>query len=274
MKKILLFVALAFVWSAASATPLVGDHYKPKWTQLPDMEVAGDTLSMHRSFGPVVVDDFVSDGRPIAGFHWWGSYFEDAGQSSNERIVQFEISFHQNCAAGSTDPACFDPRTGAPYNYSTPKDGTYFSSIFDVEEDFYGTTADGVDIYEYWVKVDDSNAPSFLGNTWEEVAGETYWVDFAWNEGQFLVDDTGAQIDTVGDIWGWAQTNNGGNCIIDCAVMTGVPGGSNPHLGPWDLLPGQDMAFEVITVPEPGSLALIGLGLLGFGASKIRRAKK
>lgn len=28
-----------------------------------------DNLSMHRLNGPVVADDFRSDGRPISGFH-------------------------------------------------------------------------------------------------------------------------------------------------------------------------------------------------------------
>ncbi len=268
MSTVILMVLFAWV-GAAQAMPLTGDHYKPKWTQLPDMVDGDDNLSMHRSGGPVVADDFVSDGRVIAGFHWWGSYFQNAGQSQTERTVQFEISFHENCLAGSADPDCIDQNTGQPHPYSTPKDRTgasYFSQIYDVEEDFFGTTDDGIDIYEYWVAVDDTSAPSFLNFTWEEIAGETYWVDFAWAAGQFGT----APND---DVWGWAKADNGGTCIIDCAVTTAAGVGGNPHIGPWTLLAGEDKAFEVITVPEPSSIFLIALGLAGLGLGFRQKAR-
>ena len=145
----------------------------------------------------------MSNGKEIIGYHWWGWYFEDAGQSQSSRDVQFEISFHENCVAN--DPNCGN---SGPFPYSTPKDGNYFSDIFLVEEDFFGTFTDAtgvsVDIYEYWIRVDEeavrpsgrTDGPSFLGGTWEEIAGETCRLDVAWDEGQNL----GPGVITVGDI--------------------------------------------------------------------------
>jgi len=127
-----------------------------------------DYLSMHRGNGPIVADDFMSDGREISGFHWRGSHFKNAGQG-DERNVSFEISIHQDCPAG--DAFCGN---GGPYNYSTPRDGTYFDAIVDVEEDFFGTTAGGEDVYEYWLSGEGLPGPSFWDGTWKEVAGETY----------------------------------------------------------------------------------------------------
>lgn len=221
------------------------------------MDQGTDQLSMHRSFGPVVADDFQSDGRPITGFHWWGSYFEDASQvpdSAIDRIVSFEISFHQDCPI--VDPTC---NNGGPYPYSTPRDGTYFSAVVDVEEDFFGTTAGGEDVYEYWLDVTNLTGPGFLGGTWDEIAGTIYWVDFAWNSGQFGTDP-------AGDVWGWHQSFEQN---LDFAVTTAPGGSSNPHIGPWNVL-ASDMAFEVLTVPEPSILALFGIGLAGMGFARKR----
>lgn len=246
--------ALMFA-ATANATPLT--DVQAKWSQLPDMDQGTDFVSMHRSGGPVVVDDFRSDGRPIVGFRWWGSYFQDAGQGA-ERTVSFELSFHQDCPVA--DATCGN---GGPYPYSTPRDGGYFSAIYNVEEDFFGTTAGGQDVYEYWVDVRDTPGPGFLGGTWNEVAGEIYWLDVAWNSGQF-----GTPFGD--DVWGWhesAQHN------LDFAVTTGQGVGGNPHVGPWDLLDGRDMAFQVLTVPEPSTIVLFGSGLIGLGFSARRRRR-
>ena len=257
MKRLsILLGALCFVMTAVvQAMPITNG--KVKWSQSPDMVNAEDTLSMHRSLGPVVADDFLSDGQELIGFHWWGSYFEDTGQGA-ERDVSFEISFHENCLAG--DPTC---NNGGPFPFSTPSNGNYFSDIFTVEEDFYGTTSNGVDIYEYWVRVDPDFGPSFLGGTWETIVGETYWVDVAWDAGQF-----GTAVSD--DVWGWAKANNGGVCILGCAVQTAPGGPANPHIGPWIELTTEDKAFEVVSVPEPTTLALMGIGLFGM-AYRLRR---
>ena len=258
MKKILSLIVLSLCWSVASAMPLVGGHYKTKWQQAPDMDTGTDYLSMHRSGGPVVADDFMSDGRDIHGFHWWGSYLPDArtGQEFNagqgaERNVSFEISFHNDCPAG--DITCVQPGLPA-YNYSTPSHD-YNSVLVDVEEDFYGTTVNGENVYEYWV---------LLPDPWKETAGETYWVDFAWNAGQF-----GTNSDD--NVWGWHESADHWN---DFAVTTNTAVGGNPHAGAWSLIDGRDMAFEVITVPEPGGIALMGIGLLGFVGVRLRKFVK
>ena len=222
-----------------------------------------DYLSMHRSNGPVVVDDFRSDGRPILGFHWWGSYFSDDPvlQPLQDRQVAFEISFHTDCPAGTPVTAQCPglPVAGAPdqpYPFSTPGQPYQFQLV-SAEESFFGSTQLGERVYEYW---------ALLPAPWDEVAGNVYWVDVAWAAGQFGTDPNGA-------IWGWHESDQHWN---DAAVTTNPPSpGGNPHQGPWMLVAGgnRDMAFEVLTTPEPGTLGLLGLGILGLASLGRRKAR-
>ena len=249
---------------AVGAMPL-GPHFKPKWSQPLD-PLGIDILSMHRSNGPVIADDFQSDGRPIAGFHWWGSYLTDpatgqewgTGQGA-DRQLSFESSLHQNCPAGTL--GCNNGNGGNPYNFDTPSNNPpYFSAIVSATEQFVGNF-NGSNVYEYWLDLTGIPGPDFLAGTWNEVAGDIYWVDFAWNAGQF-----GTAFD--GDVWGWhtSATQNLGSAVQTIAPISG----GNPHTGSWNPL-GTDMAFEVLTVPEPASLALLALGAAGMGYRLRRR---
>lgn len=251
MKRMITLITL-FAWiGVAQAMPLTGGHYKTKWEQAPDMVGGIDYLSMHRTNGPIVADDFRSDGRDIFGFHWWGSYFLDAGQSQDptvDRNVSFEISFHNDCPAG--DSTCVQPGQSA-YTYSTPSHD-YTSVILQAEEDFFGFDGNGNAVYEYW---------ALLPVPWEEIAGNIYWVDFGWNAGQFNT--------SVGDdVWGWHESDIHN---LDSAVTTNIANSGNPHNGTWSIIPGRDMAFEVITVPEPTSILLMGIGIAGLGFVRKRK---
>jgi len=230
----------------ALADPLV-PPLDVKWSQLPDMDRGTDWLSMHRANGPVVADDFQSDGRLIVGLHWWGSYFEsdpklDPGQ---DRQVQFEVSFHPDSPVGPNKP------------FSTPGQPYQFQ-IVSAEETFFGATQGGEGVYEYWAK---------LGTPWEEVAGNIYWLDVAYAAGQF-------NQDPLADVWGWHESWQHWN---DHAVTTLVPAGGNPHTGTWQLVGDglRDMAFEVLTpVPEPCTVVIwSSLAGLGIAAGWYRRKR-
>jgi len=212
-----------------------------KWSQLPDMDLGTDWLSIHQADGPIVADDFMSNGQLITGFHWWGSYLD--GHEPTSGWKWFEVSMHPD-----------DPTTqpfSQPGYFQPPEDPYRFQFVL-AQETYYGTTAGGEKVYEYW---------ALLNEPWTEEAGETYWVDFGYDMGQ----NTPQQ-------WGWHETYEPWN---DLAVQSQPPSpGGNPHMGPWAPLEDHDMAFQVLTTPEPGTLLLLGsLGALG-GFGFIRRRKK
>lgn len=251
--------ALCLATTTLFCLPVHATHVQ--FSQLPDMVAGTDILSMHRTFGPVVADDFVVTKPAIVGFTWWGSYFADSGQSPTQpRNVSFELSYHTDCAAGAPVSASCpgDPRPSStePYPYSTPGQ-PYSFQIVTAQETFFGNTATGDAVYEYTVN---------LPTSWVATPGAIAWLDVAWAAGQF-----GTGFDD--SIWGWHESDQHN---FDWAVQTDrdantqLPLGGNPHLGPWNMLQGSDMAFQVITVPEPMTLLLVSLGLFGIVATRGR----
>lgn len=256
-----------FLAAAAAALSLPAHSTHVQFAQRPDMVAGTDVTSMHRSFGPVVADDFIVNKPEIVGFRWWGSYFAAAGQAQGQqRGVTFELSYHTDCAAGApiSSQCPGDPRAAGaaptPYPYSTPGQ-PYSFQILTAQETYFGTTAGGEDVYEYFV---------MLPTHWAATPGALAWLDVAWAAGQFGTDASA-------DLWGWHESDEH---HLDFAVQTDSAAnrllaqlGANPHLGPWNVLQGRDMAFEVITVPEPISLVLVGIALLAAGAAGGRRPR-
>lgn len=252
------FSALCLAVTALFSMSAQATHVQ--FSQRADMVAGTDILSMHRLNGPVVADDFIVTKPEIVGFKWWGSYFAASGQSRTQsRGVNFELSYHPDCVAGAPISAQCpgDPRSAngpLPYAYSTPGQ-PYRFQILTALETFFGTTAAGEDVYEYMVT---------LTTPWATTPGAIAWLDVAWAAGQFGTD-------TDRSIWGWHESDEH---HLDWAVQTDaasnrtLPLGGNPHLGPWTMLQGKDMAFEVITVPEPMSLLLVSLGLFGIAVAR------
>ena len=172
--------------------------------------------------------------------------------------MQFELSYHSDCPAGAPVSAQCpgDPRSSGsplPYTYSTPGQ-PYSFQIVAAQETFFGTTAAGEDVYEYFV---------MLQQTWAVTPGAIAWLDVARrpvSSGPRPTTRSGAgmRLQHFGDFA--VQT--------DGDADRQLPLGGNPHVGPWNMLQGKDMAFEVITVPEPLSLLLVTIGLLGVGATR------
>lgn len=242
MKTLRFFLVVLFIFTAvpmmAGADPI--EDCFLKWDQQPDMDQGISWRSVHQVDGPVVADDFESNGLPILGFHWWGSYLDGQGPDTG-MYKSFEISFHPDVPVG-------------PDGFSVPGQ-PYQHQMVSAQESFFGTTNGGVDVYEYW---------ALLSTPWEEVAGETYWVDFAY-------DNMGDQ--PIRD-WGWHESFEHWN---DFAVTTDVSGaGGNPHTGTWELVGDgrRDMAFEICTVPEPSTMLLLGAGLIGFAGFGRKKFKK
>ena len=202
-----------------------------KWSQPPDMQIGMDHLSIHPE--PVVADDYISQTLdPIVAVRWWGSYIGYNGQPPSGYLppAGFAVPFHLGFYT--------DVPTNAANPFSHP--GTLvYDTVVSAQEEFFGTSGDPEIVFEY-------NA----------------YLQIPFDQAQYHPTGGGPavlwlRIDRYDrEDWGWHEsiTHN-----IDDAV-------TGPHFGPWSPLlkkdqTSADMAFELMIIPEPGTLALVGLGL-------------
>ncbi|MCD4736122.1 MAG: PEP-CTERM sorting domain-containing protein [Bacteroidales bacterium] len=229
-----------------------------KWSQLPSMDPGnGYAFSSETQVASQVADDFLNqNATPVIGITWWGAYWDstigtnnyypysysnswgDPETGSPEIVTGFNISFYQDVPEGTSVP---------PWSHPGAQTGqAYYFDLADIIVQEYGVInrSKTQTVFQYDIVLE---APLTLK------PGNIYWLSIQ------AVDRNGDPIQ-----WGWQES---GDHFTGNAVQT-FPG--NPFN--WDMLPGEDMAFELKTVPVPTSLLLMASGLLGF--ISLRRKSK
>jgi len=241
--SVLLIAGLLATSVTAIADPLPGCV---KWSQLPEMyEPWGyDVESNHdpddNCPNVVVMDDWLcEDGLPITDVHWWGSYFDPAFP-----ITAFHVSIHWDI-----------PESGGIPSHPGDLIVAWNIPFEECNETWHGVDYYGKDVYQYFCYL-----PEWF---WQDI-GEIYWLDI-----KAIV--PGA----VGPVWGWHTAVLPHN--IDDAVVIYDYDQETGHYTDWEPLEWEyeslDMAFELTTIPEPATIAIIAFGAFGL-AGIIRRRKR
>jgi len=240
-------VTMVLFAQAVTATP-TSDPLK--WSQLPDMN-RGLDFSSEVKVPSVVADDWLcTNGLPITDIHWWGSYWvpripvpPDGSPNSDSLpnapaggVQAFVIKIYTDIPAGQ----------GVPYSQPGQLLYTIEVPITIANEVYYGTTNAGMDVYQYYLK---------LAAPVPQERGQVYWLSI-----EAIFPDPYRQ-------WGWHESKDHWN---DAAVQDFKGSGwvalqNNMYLN--------DMAFELTTIPEPGSLIALGSGITGLLGLLLRKRR-
>jgi hypothetical protein len=207
-----------------------------------------DWVTLMQPGGPappnwVIADDFISDGRPILGIRWWGSYFPGFFHGFEDGYV---LSFFSDVPA----------QPGPAGSFSRPGDllGTYVAPFTAVRAVFTGLVGwDGHFIWEYEVKLADTCLEHAAANVATRTAFLRKAIRFTGWRSQRR---SGIQIfpvhDTNGVIIDWGQTNSNKratNHFLGMAHQSSqrvgqLRHGAPAHAGPGVDLPGSGLGTE------------------------------
>ena len=250
----LVLLTASFAYAEPVSDPL-------KWSQMPDMGMGLD-WSTEVKVPSIVADDWLcTNGLPVTDIHWWGSYwvptqpgayshYSDARPGAPPGgITMFILTIWTDVPVGPNNPYGFSYPGRQLWQYQT----TVFNEVL------YGVTQGGggnppEEVYQYYVKL-----PRDLW-FWQE-QGQIYWLSIE----AVMLDPTGAPI--TDKQWGWHESKDHWN---DAAVQDFKGSG-------WVAIQNNlyyvDMAFELTTIPEPGSLLALGTGIAGIVGIVLRKRR-
>ena len=170
---------------------------EPKWDKPLDTEQGFDiSSSLSEVNETYVADDFVSDGRPITGFRWWGSYLGYENETNgpvnppagNGRPDAFFLEWWTDVPAGVDGPYSH-PGTmiESQWRELTPGGAVteeYYTSIWHVAKGWVHEF-----VYDYTV--------TDYHDFWNEKRDEIYWLG--------IQADYGSR--NPSNEWGWATTS-------------------------------------------------------------------
>jgi len=244
-----------------------------KVEQLPMMEGSFSFASDIQS-QMMMADDWVCpDGNPINGIRWWGSYWTPPTPG----VDSIYSDSLQNASGGNppsfmiyifSNMSMYDPNNGLGMDRPGTLLQEYDFTAEECNQTYYGTVVKSwnpdntpmiyEDIYEYYVTLGSDLNPMF-----NQVEGEKYWL-------AILADDANDPNNVRQ--WGWHEGD--GRWGTYGLQLVGMVDG--PETGSWWMpCGGHDMAFELTTVPEPGSLCALAAGLVGLAGfiGKTRKSR-
>ena len=235
------------------------------WLQNPNM-YRGYQYSSETKIPSVVADDWVYTGDPIIGIRWWGGYWSPVapwhygyysdGRPSVATTVpcHWQIAFYENIPADGNDSYPQPGNQIARYTFEPEQ----------VTETYYGITqSGGKSVFSYYVGL----PHPFGGPTpGDPVTPGTYWISVEANmvpiEPMIIVDPIYSTVQ-----WGWQESPD---LQLSAAVQDFKTSG---WLQIQNDMHDNDMAFELITVPEPTGISAVMVGLGGIGTFFFRRRR-
>jgi len=260
MKRIAsLTIALLTLCLFAQAAYAIVPGYPLKWSQ-PIHQIGKDAAGIpiywgwdQVSFihpqggGPQVADDWqCTNSLPVTDFHWWGSYIGSLQPTPPpSKVLGFWFGIY--------DDIPVQPGT----NYSRPGQLLWQYQTTQFTETFVGWdvrmpgTAPYEATFQYNVFLQPSDWWTQPGNN------QILWLSIR------AIEPTGGFQE-----WGWKTRPH---YFMDDAVYNWNGGSWQEIIGPDGL--SWDTSFEISTVPEPGSLAVLTTGLIGLAGLVTRRRR-
>jgi len=272
-------LAVVVLAPAAWADWNPGMPYKMHYPQMPNMTSMGLDVLDGPITSPVggvyqkfLADDFLcTQMGPITDIHVWGSYLNDLRLGE---VPLFNVAIFGDVPAGPNGPshpgdllwqAYMPARVERPW-------GPAPENFFDPNIDQIIGPDNFVWQYNFYIPPD---------KAFVQQAGQVYWLGVKHSNdlnGDGVVDSMDLLMLSEGWAYGWKSSQRHFN---DDAVWIDVPFDSGmlseiiQPVGPWrelvDPRTGNSLDLAFVITPEPATLCLLGAGLAGLVARRIRR---